>query len=153
MPQDAAGELLRFDDFDEIRKALYHPALSRTLDRRSFEEGNPRAGILSLLHGDEHRDRRRLENPLFRRAALVEYEQVLFPKILAEVLDRGAVGAVDLFDLAGSVTVVLAAIILDEPIRAAQIVGGVVIVVGVLLTRSRPSGWGGRRRGVSAAVP
>jgi cytochrome P450 len=109
MPQDAAPELLRFDDFDEIRKALYHPALSRTLDRRSFEEGNPRAGILSLLHGDEHRERRRLENSLFRRPALVEYEQVLFPKILAQVLDRGAVGAVDLFDLAGSVTVVLAA--------------------------------------------
>ncbi len=52
-----------------------------------------------------------------------------------------------------AVTVVLAAIILDEPIRAAQIVGGVVIVVGVLLTRSRPSGWGGRRRDVSAAAP
>ena len=105
MAQDA----VRIDDYEGVRRALYHPALSRTLDRRSFEDGNPRAGILSLLHGDEHRERRRLENPLFRRAALVDYEQVLFPKILAEVLDRGAVGAVDLFDLAGSATVVLAA--------------------------------------------
>ena len=102
-------DVIRIDAFDDVRKALYSPALSRTLDRRSFEEGNPRAGILSLLHGDEHRERRRLENPLFRREALVEYEQVLFPKILAEVLDRAAVGAVDLFDLAGSITVVLAA--------------------------------------------
>jgi cytochrome P450 len=109
MSQDAVPELVRIDDFDEIRKALYLPALSRTLDRRSFQDGNPRAGILSLLHGDEHRERRRFENALFRRAALVEYEQVLFPKILAAVLDRGAVGAVDLFDLAGSITVVLAA--------------------------------------------
>ena len=105
MSQDA----ISIDDYDAIRKALYHPALSRTLDRRSFEEGNPRAGILSLLHGEEHRERRRMENPLFRRQALVDYEQVRFPKILAEVLDRAAVGAVDLFDLAGSATVVLAA--------------------------------------------
>ena len=84
MAQDA----VRIDDYEGVRKALYHPALSRTLDRRSFEEGNPRAGILSLLHGDEHRERRRLENPLFRRQALVDYEQVLFPKILGAVLDR-----------------------------------------------------------------
>ena len=105
MSQDA----VRIDDYEAVRKALYHPDLSRTLDRRSFEEGNPRAGILSLLHGDEHRERRRLENPLFRRQALVDYEQALFPEVLAEVLDRGAVGAVDLFDLAGSATVVLAA--------------------------------------------
>lgn len=105
MSEDA----VRFDDFESIRKALYHPALSRALDKRSFEEGNPRAGILSLLHGDEHKERRRFENPLFRRSALVEYEQVLFPKILAEVLDRQPVGAVDLFELAGSVAVVLAA--------------------------------------------
>jgi cytochrome P450 len=109
MDQHAAPESVNFDDFEEIRKALYHPALSRTLDRRSFEDGNPRAGILSLLHGDVHRQRRRFENTLFRRQALVEYEQELFPKILAEILDREAVGAVDLFHLAGSVTVVLAA--------------------------------------------
>lgn len=101
--------IIRFDDYEDIRKALYHPAFSRTLDKRSFEEGNPRAGILSLLHGNEHKERRRFENPLFRRQALVEYEQVLFPRILAEVLDRGAVGEVDLFDLAGSIAVVLAA--------------------------------------------
>jgi cytochrome P450 len=105
MTQDA----IRFDDYEAVRKALYHPALSRTLDKRSFEEGNPRAGILSLLHGDEHKERRRFENPLFRRQALVEYEQSLFPAILGDVLDREAVGRVDLFDLAGSASVVLAA--------------------------------------------
>jgi cytochrome P450 len=105
MSQDA----IRFDEYAAVRKALYQPDLSRTLDKRSFEEGNPRAGILSLLHGDEHRERRRLENPLFRRESLVEYEQILFPKALAEVFDRGAVGRVDLFHLAGSASVVLAA--------------------------------------------
>lgn len=109
MDQQTASDSVLFDDFEEIRKALFHPALSRTLDRRPFEEGNPRAGILSLLHGDEHRRRRRFENTLFRRQALVEYEQELFPQILVDLLDRGAVGPVDLFSLAGSVTVVLAA--------------------------------------------
>lgn len=100
---------IRFDDYEAIRKALYHPALSRTLDARSYDEGNPRAGILSLLHGDEHKERRRFENPLFRRSALVEYEKELFPAILADVLDRQAIGATDLFELAGSISVVLAA--------------------------------------------
>ncbi|TFV77406.1 cytochrome P450 [Blastococcus sp. CT_GayMR19] len=105
MSQDA----IPFDEYEAVRKALYQPALSRTLDKRSFEEGNPRAGILSLLHGNEHRERRRLENALFRRQSLLEYEQVLFPKALAEVLDREATGRVDLFSLAGSASVVLAA--------------------------------------------
>ena len=102
-------DAVRFDDYESIRKALHHPALSRSLDKRSFEEGNPRAGILSLLHGDEHRERRRFENALFRRQALVEYERQLFPGILAQVLDRLALGRVDLFHLAGSTSVVLAA--------------------------------------------
>ena len=102
-------QAIRFDDYEAIRKALYKPALSRALDKRSFEEGNPRAGILSLLHGDEHKERRRFENLLFRRSALVEYEQDLFPTILAGILDRQAVGAVNLLDLAGAVSVVLAA--------------------------------------------
>lgn len=105
MSQDAVG----FDDYEAVRQALYNPALSRCLDQRSFEEGNPRAGILSVLHGEEHKERRRFENPLFRRQALFEYEQLLFPTVLAGVLDRGAVDRVDLLDLAGAVSVVLAA--------------------------------------------
>ncbi len=104
-----ARDVITFEDYEAVRRALYNPALSRTLDKRSYEEGNPRAGILSLLHGDEHKERRRFENPLFRRSALVEYEQDLFPGILDDMLDRQAVGAVDLFELAGSIAVVLAA--------------------------------------------
>lgn len=97
------------DRYDHIQDASSHPDLSRSLDKRTFEEGNPRAGILSLLHGDAHKERRRLENPLFRRQALVEYEQDLFPRILADTLSRDAVGRVDLFDLGGMLAVVLAA--------------------------------------------
>lgn len=44
----------------ENREALYHPDLTSRHDGRSFEEGNPRNDILSMLHGEEHRLRRRL---------------------------------------------------------------------------------------------
>jgi cytochrome P450 len=100
---------IRFDDYVAIQEALFHPHLSRTLDQRSFEQGNPRAGTLSLLHGDEHKRRRRLENRLFQRRALVQYERELFPKVLAEMLEGAAVGRVDLFELSGALSVVLAA--------------------------------------------
>ncbi|MGH3342849.1 MAG: cytochrome P450 [Carbonactinosporaceae bacterium] len=103
------GNQIVFDVYDEVREAMYHPDLSRSLDKRSFDEGNPRAGILSLLHGDEHKMRRRAENPLFQRQALVEYEQQLFPEILTEILARAAVGRADLFELGGALSVVLAA--------------------------------------------
>jgi cytochrome P450 len=98
-----------FDTYEAVREALYNPDLSRSLDKRSFEDGNPRAGILSLLHGDEHKERRRFENPLFRREALGHYERELFPEILSRILARAAVGRVDLFDLGGALSVVLAA--------------------------------------------
>jgi len=98
-----------FDHYDQVREAMYHPDLSRGMDPRSAEEGNPRADVLSVLHGDEHKARRRIENPLFRRSALVEYERELFPKVLAEICARDAVGQVDLFELGGALSVVLAA--------------------------------------------
>jgi len=94
--------------YDEIREAMYNRDLSRSLDDRIFEEGNPRAGVLSMLHGGEHKERRRLENPLFRRAELVEYEHDLFPVAIDAIAARDAVGAVDLLDLAGTMATVLA---------------------------------------------
>ena len=98
-----------FDRYDAVREAMYHPDLSRGMDPRSAEEGNPRADVLSVLHGDPHKRRRRLENPLFRRSALVEYERELFPRVLEDILARRASGLVDLFDLGGALSVVLAA--------------------------------------------
>lgn len=103
------SERVMFDRFDDIREAMYHPDLSRGFDTRSFEEGNPRAGILSIQHGETHKQRRRLENPLFQRHVLVEYEQELFPVVLSDFCDRYAVGKADLFTLAGQLAVVLAA--------------------------------------------
>lgn len=103
------SEALVLDRYADIREALYDKHLSRNLDERSFEEGNPRAGVLSTLHGSEHKDRRRLENPLFRRSALVEYEHELFPVAIDAIAARDAVGDLDLLELAGSMAVVLAA--------------------------------------------
>ena len=44
------------------------------------------ADVLVNLHGAEHRDRRRLENRLFRRETYERYEVGLFPPIIAETL-------------------------------------------------------------------
>ena len=43
--------------------------------------------------------------------------------------------------LVPALAVVLAAIFLHEGIRAGQIVGGIVIIAGVLLTRASSMGW------------
>ncbi|MEO5840122.1 MAG: cytochrome P450 [Acidimicrobiales bacterium] len=44
------------------------------------------ADVLVNLHGDAHRNRRRLENRLFRRDTFMFYERELFPSIIAETL-------------------------------------------------------------------
>lgn len=106
---DTTDEPITIDRYADIRDAFYNPALSRGLDPRSFEEGNPRDGVLSTLHGDEHKERRRLENPLFRRSALVEYERDLFPGIVDQLCAEHAIGDVDLLALSGCMAVVLAA--------------------------------------------
>lgn len=106
---DGTSDAVVLTEHADIREALYHPDLTRQHDDRSFDEGNPRHGILSMLHGDEHRLRRRLENPLFRREALVTYERELFPSVLRDVLATSTRTEIDLFPLAGALAVVLAA--------------------------------------------
>lgn len=101
-------EPIVLDHYHDIKEALYHPDLSRGLDDRSYKEGNPRAEVLSVLHGDPHKQRRRLENKLFRRDALVEYEHELFPGLVDNHLE-GAGRKADLFRLGGELSVVLAA--------------------------------------------
>ncbi len=44
------------------------------------------ADVLVNLHGPQHRDRRRLENRLFRRDTHEHYERNLFPQIIADTL-------------------------------------------------------------------
>lgn len=98
------------DRYEEIREALFNPDLSRTFDRRSYDEGNIRDGVVSVSHGPVHRARRRIENSQFRPDVLRLYERDLFPRVLADLLDVLIDGpAVDLFTAAEILSVALAA--------------------------------------------
>lgn len=111
------GELLTryaatitFDRYDDIRAALFDANLSRTFDRRSYDEGNIRDGIVSISHGALHRTRRRIENTQFRAEVLRLYERDLFPKVMNDLLDRLITSEhVDLFPIGEALSVVLAA--------------------------------------------
>lgn len=99
-----------FDRFDDIRAALFDPNLSRTFDRRSYEEGNIRDGIVSISHGATHRARRRVENTQFRADVLRLYERDLFPRVMNDLLDVLIDGErVDLFPIGEMLSAVLAA--------------------------------------------
>jgi cytochrome P450 len=101
---------IAFDRYDDIRAALFDPNLSRSFDKRSYEEGNIRGGIVSISHGSLHRARRRIENSQFRADVLRLYERELFPRVMNELLDRLIDGErVDLFPIGELLSVVLAA--------------------------------------------
>lgn len=60
---------------------------NRDLRQGSYDEGDVvMADVVINLHGAEHRNRRRLENRLFRRDTFWRYEQDLFPAIFDETL-------------------------------------------------------------------
>jgi cytochrome P450 len=101
---------ITFDRYEDIRAALFDPNLSRTFDKRSYEDGNIRAGIVSIQHGAVHRARRRVENTQFRADVLRLYERELFPKVMNDLLDRLIDSdRVDLFPIGEMLSVVLAA--------------------------------------------
>jgi len=112
-----SGELLTtytatvtFDRYEEIRTALFDPELSRTFDKRSYDDGNIREGIVSIAHGATHRSRRRLENTQFRAEVLRLYERELFPKVMNDLLDKLITAEqVDLYAIGETLSVVLAA--------------------------------------------
>jgi cytochrome P450 len=99
-----------FDRYEDIRAALFDPQLSRTFDRRSYDQGNIRDGIVSISHGSTHRARRRIENAMFRAEVLRMYERELFPRVMNELLDVLIdADEVDLFPIGELLSVVLAA--------------------------------------------
>jgi cytochrome P450 len=101
---------IEFDRYEDIREALFHRDLSRSFDKRLYQEGNVRDGVVSIVHGAVHRARRRVENTQFRPDRLREYERDLFPGVLSEMLDTLITDEhVDLFPLGELVSVVLAA--------------------------------------------
>lgn len=101
---------IAFERYEDIRAALFDPNLSRTFDRRPYQEGNIRDGIVSISHGALHRARRRIENTQFRAEVLRLYERELFPEVMNDLLDRLIPSRdVDLFPIGETLSVVLAA--------------------------------------------
>ena len=101
---------IELDRYEDIRAALFDPNLSRSFDKRSYEDGNIRSGIVSIAHGATHRARRRVENTQFRADVLRLYERDLFPKVMDDLLDVLIDREhVDLFPIGEMLSVVLAA--------------------------------------------
>lgn len=99
-----------FSSFDACRAALSNKDLSRTFDKRSYAEGNVRQGNVSTIHGQLHRSRRRLENPVFRSERLEFYEREMFPLVLDRLLSRlVGDGGADLLIVGETVSLVLSA--------------------------------------------
>lgn len=99
-----------FDRYEDIRAALFDPNLSRSFDKRSYDHGNIRDGVVSITHGATHRTRRRVENTQFRAEVLRLYERELFPRVMNELLDLLVDRErVDLFPIGETLSVVLAA--------------------------------------------
>lgn len=101
---------IEFVGHEDIRAALFDPSLSRSFDKRSYENGNIRDGVVSITHGATHRARRRVENTQFRVDVLRLYERDLFPQVMNELLDLLIDREqVDLFQIGEMLSVVLAA--------------------------------------------
>ena len=98
---------LIIDTWESAREAYR----SKHLRQGLYDGGVVMENVLINLHGLAHRDRRRLENPLFRRDVLAAYERDEFPAVLAARLaPHLADGRLELLDFGHSVMLELAAI-------------------------------------------
>ena len=93
--------------FDEAKDTYRQKDLRQAL----YDAGEVIMGdVLVNLHGAEHRDRRRLENRLFRRETFELYERTLFPPIISETIaPHVATGRAELVDLGHQMMMNLAA--------------------------------------------
>lgn len=106
----AAHRDLVLATYHDVQEALSNSALTRSIDADRFERGNILEGVLLMLNGVQHRDRRRIENTLFRREVLTYYEQELFPAVIEETLDSIVRdGGADLVETGALLAVVLSA--------------------------------------------
>ncbi|MGA1589043.1 MAG: cytochrome P450, partial [Ilumatobacteraceae bacterium] len=78
-----SDEVITITDYETAKEAYRLKGLKQAL----YDAGEVvMADVLVNLHGAEHRDRRRLENRLFRRETFDLYENELFPPSIAETL-------------------------------------------------------------------
>ncbi len=109
-------EVITISTYEEARDAYRQKGLRQAL----YDAGEVvMADVLVNLHGAEHRDRRRLENRLFRRDTFELYEQHLFPPIIEETYaPHVAAGRAELVDLGHQLMMNLAALTagVDRPL-------------------------------------
>ena len=112
--------VITITDYDEARDAYRQKELRQAL----YDAGEVvMADVLVNLHGAEHRDRRRLENRLFRRETFELYERHLFPPIIEETLaPEIEAGRAELVDLGHRMMMNLAAFTagVDRPLGTAE---------------------------------
>ena len=84
---------------------------SKLLRQGLYDGGVVMENVLINLHGIEHRDRRRLENPLFRREILLDYERNRFPDVLnARLRPHLETGKLELISFGHAVMLELSAV-------------------------------------------
>jgi cytochrome P450 len=108
-------DVVTITEWDEARDAYRQRDLRQAL----YDEGEVvMADVLVNLHGDEHRQRRRLENRLFRRDVFVDFQENRFPPIVTRTLaPYAASGRAELVDLGHELMMNLAAVVagVDRP--------------------------------------
>lgn len=105
-----AEKPLMLSTFEDVGLALTNVELSRSLDFERYERGNVLEGVVMMLDGTEHRDRRRVENSLFRRENLIRNERDVFPAVIRDTLVHlPDSGEADLVSLGALLAVVLSA--------------------------------------------
>lgn len=111
MATGVADKGMVIGDYASVHMVLNSDDFSRSVDRERFELGNSLEDVVLVLDGVAHRDRRRVENRLFRRDTLTLYEHELFPSIIEDTLTSAVVPGrpFDLMRLGGLLTIVLAA--------------------------------------------
>ena len=109
--------VITITEYAEAREAYRQRDLRQAL----YDAGEViMADVLVNLHGSEHRDRRRLENRLFRRETYERYEVDLFPPIIAGTLEPEVrAGRSELVDLGHRLMMNLAALTagIDRPLN------------------------------------
>ncbi|GAY07196.1 cytochrome P450 [Pseudonocardia sp. N23] len=118
--EDAAASTIVLSTFADAKDAYRSKDLRQSL----YDEGEVvMSDVLVNLHGREHRDRRRVENRMFRRDVFERYERELFPEVtvqtLAPYLDAGRV---DLVHLGHELMLNLSALTagIDRPLGTAE---------------------------------
>lgn len=106
--------------WDEAKDAYRQRSFRQAL----YDEGEVvMSDVLVNLHGDEHRQRRRLENRLFRREVFLEFQEQRFPPVVARTLAPYIEqGRAELVDLGHELMMNLAAVVagVDRPNETAE---------------------------------